>query len=289
MQATRLPDHIRGFAAANPDVEVQLSITIDPLVLDDFQREAKAFPIVRIMERMKFQSEMEAQGYLHNLMLRANAREQLATSDEEKRSDEARNLVATAFLCPDKTERMAMATEALAVSPKCAEAYIVLSQGEDDLDKRVELLEKGTGIACMQFDCSRFENPEGFFWQKIATRPYMRCRSALALTLWESGKKQSAIDHFKTLLKFNPYDNQGLRFHLLSWLLDFDAADKSVDQYFEEYEREEYAFGRYANALWNFARYGKDKRVLKSLDKAIEGNKFVPPFYAASSCLQIFA
>ena len=278
MQSTRLPDHIIELTAANPDVEVRLSITIDPLVLDEFQREAKAFPIVRIMEGRKFHSEMEAQRYLQNLMLRANGGEQLATSDEEKRSDVARNLIAKAFLCSDKTERMAMAKEALAISSKCAEAYIVLAQGEDCLDKRVELLEKGTGIACTQFDCARFENPEGFFWQKLATRPYMRCRSALALALWESGKKQSAIDHFKTLLKFNPYDSQGLRYHLLNWLLDVDAADTSIDEYFKEYEHERSAFGRYANSLWNFLRHGNDKRAIKSLDKAIEANKFVPSF-----------
>jgi tetratricopeptide (TPR) repeat protein len=278
MQSTRVPDHLQEFAAAHPDVEIQTSITIDPLVLDDFQREAKAFPIVRIMERMKFQSEGEAQRYIRNLMLRANFKEQLATGDEEKRADEARNLVVQAFLSVNNNERVTKAADALELWPKCAEAYIVLAELETNADKRIELLEKGTGVACSQFDCSRFDDPHGFFWQKLTTRPYMRCRTALALALWENGKKQSAIDHFKALLKFNPSDNQGLRFRLLNWLLEYDASDPSIDEYFKQYEQERSAFGKYAFALWSFVRYGNEKRALKALNMALEANKFVPAF-----------
>jgi tetratricopeptide (TPR) repeat protein len=116
----------------------------------------------------------------------------------------------------------------------------------------------------------------------------MRCRAALALALWEDGKKQTAIDHFKTLLKFNPYDSQGLRFHLLNWLLDFDAADLSIDGYFKEYEHERSAFGRYAFALWNFVRYGNEKRSLKALNKAVEANKFVPAFLCGGATVPNF-
>jgi tetratricopeptide (TPR) repeat protein len=278
MQSTRLPDHMRVFAADNPDVQIQVSITVDPLVVDDLQREAKALPIVRIMERTKFLSETEAQRYFQNLMLRASSKELLADTDEEKGSDEARALVVQAFLSSDNNERIAAATEALALWPKCAEAYIVLAQAEDDFNARINLLEKAIGIACAQFDCARFENPEGFFWQKLTTRPYMRCRAALALALWEHGQKQTAIEHVKTLLKLNPHDNQGMRFLLLSWLLDFDAADSSIDEYFKKYEHEHSAFGRYAFVLWNFIRLGNEKRSLKALRKALEANKFVPAF-----------
>jgi tetratricopeptide (TPR) repeat protein len=288
MQSTRIPDHLQGIAAAYPEAKIRVSITVDPLVLDDFQREANAFPIVRVMERTQFQSEAEAQRCLNNLMLRSRANEQLAVTDEEKKADEARNLVVQAFLCADPGERAANATAALALSAKCAEAYIVLAELEEHLDKRVDLLEKGIGIACAQFDCARFENPEGFFWQKLTTRPYMRCRAALALALWQSGKKQTAIDHFKTLLKFNPSDNQGLRFHLLNWLLDYDAADLSIDEYVKEYEQDRSAFGAYAYALWAFVRFGHEKRSLKALTKAVEANKFVPAFLCGAAAVPNF-
>lgn len=289
MQSTRLPEHLREFASVNPDLQIQVSVTIDPLAIDELQREAKAFPIVRIMERTKFQSETEAQRYMGNLMLRHNKKEQLSISEEEQRSDEARDLIVQAFLSSDENERMIKAKEALALSPKCAEAYILLAQIEQDFHARIRLLEKGIDIACAQFDCERFKTPEGFFWQKLTTRPYMRCRAALALALWEFGEKQMAIDHFKTLLKLNPYDNQGLRFHLLSWLLDFDADDASIDEYFKEYEREHSAFGRYSIALWNFVRYGNEKRSLKALNSALEANKFVPAFVCGSAAIPNFS
>jgi hypothetical protein len=278
MPSTRIPEHMEEFAAGYPDVEIQVSITVDPLAIDELQREATSFPIVRIMERTKFQSEFEAQRYLHNLMLRSDAELRLSATDEEKRADRARNLIVNAFLSADRHEREAKAREALALSGKCAEAYILLAELEHDLDKRIELLEKATGIASAQFDCARFEDPEEFFWQKLTTRSYMRCRAALAIALWEHGKKQSAINHFKTLLKFNPSDNQGLRFHLLNWLLEADAADFSNDEYYKRYGQDRSAFGLYAIALWNFVRYGDEKRSVKALNKALEHNKFVPAF-----------
>jgi tetratricopeptide (TPR) repeat protein len=267
---------VQGIAATYPGATTNVSITVDPRVLDELQREVKSYPIVRIMEATKFRTEAEAERYLNNLIRRSNAKEQLACTDEERKADEARSLVAQALLSVEKEERADKAAKALALSPKCAEAYIVFAELSEDIDKRVELLEKATGIACAQFDCERFEDPEGFFWQKISTRPYMRCRAALALALWQGDKKQSAIEHLKTLLKLNPYDNQGLRFHLLSWLLDYDAADVSIDDYFKEYEQERSAFGRYAYALWCYVRHGNEKKALKALDNAIEANKFVP-------------
>jgi hypothetical protein len=114
-------------------------------------------------------------------------------------------------------------------------------------------LEKAIEVALNQFDNARF-NEEEFFWQKLSTRSYMRSRAALALTLWEQGEKTAAIEHFKTLLRLNPADNQGLRLHLLSWLLDNDASDLSIDEYFVTYEAEPSALGVYAHALWKFVR-----------------------------------
>lgn len=276
MHSTRLPAHLREIALANPDVQIKTSIAVDPLLLDDLQREANSIPIVRIMERVQFKHESEAQRYMRDVLVRANAKENLAANAEERKFDEAKNLVVQAFLCADESKRAAKATQALTLSPNCADAYIVLGKLENDLDKRIALLEKSVNIARSQFDLARFDDPNGFFWQKLSTRPYMRCRAALALALWEKGKQRIAVDHIKALLQLNPSDDQGLRFLLLSWLLDFDASDLSVDGYFKKYEHENSAFGRYPFALWNFVRYGDDKQSLKALRNALEANKFVP-------------
>jgi len=259
-----------------PTINRSVSHTFCPLMLDELQREVTSAPIVRIMEAMSFHSESEAERHLNSLMMRARNGESLAKSDAERREDDARKLVAEAFLCTNKAERLAKASEALALFPGFAEAYIILSEEEEDLAKRLDLLETAVGIASAQFDSELFAAPEKVFWQRMATRPYMRCRAALALELWQQGKKQAAIEHCKALLKLNPRDNQGLRFHLLNWLLACDLADPCVDEYFSLYEEEGTAFGLYANVLWNFVRHGDQKRSQKALEKALEGNKFVP-------------
>jgi tetratricopeptide (TPR) repeat protein len=184
--------------------------------------------------------------------------------------------VIKAFGTENNIDRREISEMALRLSPSCAEAYIVRADVESEPVRKIEMLEKATQIAFDQLDSSRFQRPDGYFWQMMITRPYMRCITALALALWETGDKSSAIDHFKALLKLNPADNQGLRFRLLNWMLAFDASNAEVDKYLTEYEREQSAFGTYARALWQFIRHGDGKPSQIALRKAIESNKFVP-------------
>lgn len=191
-------------------------------------------------------------------------------------AEKAKVLVAEAFATRHKSKRLTKAHEALRLSPACAEAYIVLAGLEGEHGKKVELLEKGIEIASKSLDNSRFLEPDGYFWQEMITRPYMRCRTALAQTLWEMGDKRMAILHLKEILRLNPYDNQGIRFHLLSWMLEFDVDAPDVDDYCKEYESDESAFVKYACLLWKFARHGAGEHSRRSLEAATEVNEFVP-------------
>src|SRR3546814_12291790 len=53
-----------------------------------------------------------------------------------------------------------------------------------------------------------FEGLSGHFWGFLQTRPYMRARAGLAITLWRLGDQQAAIDHYRAMLILNPNDNQ---------------------------------------------------------------------------------
>jgi hypothetical protein len=52
----------------------------------------------------------------------------------------------------------------------------------------------------------------------------MRSRAGLAIALIKLGDESAAIEHFWAMLKLNPNDNQGIRYHLLGCLLRHDDA-----------------------------------------------------------------
>ncbi len=190
----------------------------------------------------------------------------------------AKRLVTEASLCADREMMEKRAEEALSICPEAAaEAYIILAQLQDDLATKINLLKKGVEASSASFKPNVFANPDGYFWQELESRPYMRCRTALALALREAGAKREAIEHFKELLRLNPYDNQAIRFQLLNAFLDEDVLDAGADQYFTEYESDTSAMVRYACALWRFVRYGrKHKKAQLALKHALESNRFVP-------------
>ena len=275
MRAT-LPFPISQTNDPEADVHIVHTMSVDPLVTDDLLREAGSLPIIRRMEKRSFKSPEAAHRYMSQMMLSDS---EMTLADRVARLtdfERAKRLVAEAFQTNDKSEQLLKAQEAMKLSAVCAEAYIILAQHEQDPAQKVHFLEKGIEIATSQLDKAKFVEPDGYFWQLIATRPYMRCRTALAFELWDSGEKSAAIDHIKTLLQLNPYDNQGLRLHLLSWLLEFNASDESIDRYFTEYKSETSAFGKYAYLLWKFIRDGKSQSALKAFDEAIRCNEFVP-------------
>ncbi len=260
------------------ETEVQMvrSISVDPLVVDDLTRESASLSIIRRMEKRSFKSPEAAHRYMLQIMLsdsELTLPERVARLTDFER---AKRLVAEAFENTDKSEQLLKAQEAMKLSAICAEAYIILAQQEQDPAQKVHLLEKGMEIAASQLDKTKFDEPDGYFWQLLVTRPYMRCRTALAFELWNSGEQDTAIEHIKTLLRLNSYDNQGLRLHLLSWLLEFNASDDSIDRYFTEFKSETSAFGRYAYLLWKFIRDGKSKSTVRAFDEAIQCNEFVP-------------
>jgi hypothetical protein len=59
---------MKDILASHPDVKLQVSITVDPLDLDDLKREHISIPIVRQMESQNFGSAADAERYLSTLL-----------------------------------------------------------------------------------------------------------------------------------------------------------------------------------------------------------------------------
>src|SRR6266511_2941019 len=123
--------------------------------------------------------------------------------------------------------RVALAREALAISPDCADAYLLLAEEtSSSAEEARELLEQGVAAGERALGPEPFEEDVGHFWGILETRPYMRARAALAETLWALDLREEAVEHQRELLRLNPNDNQGLRYRQAEWLLWLDLYEE---------------------------------------------------------------
>ena len=130
---------------------------------------------------------------------------------------EAQDVMYDAWEQTDRRARVALAHKALAISPLCADAYVLLA--EEDAKSAAEALayyRKGVEAGEQALGPKGFRQCAGHFWGFLETRPYMRARAGLAATLNAVGKIDAAIGHYRDMLKLNPGDNQGIRYVLAS-------------------------------------------------------------------------
>src|SRR6266702_3766745 len=116
--------------------------------------------------------------------------------------------------------RVALAHKALAISPLCADAYVLLAEEEaKSVDEALEYYRKGVEVAEQALGTKGFKEYAGHFWGFLETRPYMRARAGLAATLYALGEVDAAISNYQDMLTLNPNDNQGIRYVLARCLM----------------------------------------------------------------------
>lgn len=122
----------------------------------------------------------------------------MAGSDFEEPDDlfQAQDLMYEAWDMPQKRARIALAKEALKISEDCADAYVLLGMEEAKTDEAaLDYFRKGVEAGERAIGKRAFKEDVGHFWGVLETRPYMRARHMLAMTLCdlEKGKKQFPI------------------------------------------------------------------------------------------------
>jgi tetratricopeptide (TPR) repeat protein len=145
------------------------------------------------------------------------------TSNEEK----AQDMVYDAWDSNSPVQRKRLARKAIELDPFCADAYCVLAEEYESVEKRRECFTKGIAVFKEKYGKKYFKENTGYFWGLIETRPYMRLCAGYGELLWETGEKEAAIAQYEELLQLNPNDNQGLRYNLLNWLLATGNLDKA--------------------------------------------------------------
>jgi tetratricopeptide (TPR) repeat protein len=108
------------------------------------------------------------------------------------------------------------------------------------------------------------------YWLEMETRPYMRARHGLGLSLMQLHRYEEALREFEILMDLNPNDNQGVRF-LLGDVHHFTGNPEKAEQCYREYEDVESQYGH--ALLQNFS--GKEATASAMLIKCLKGAPFI--------------
>lgn len=204
--------------------------------------------------------------------------DQIANSRIDSATDAAQGIMFDAWDEDDPQRRVAMAHEALKVSPLCADAYVLLAE---ETTKRPEdaaaLYARGVEMGAQALGAVAFEEDAGYFWGLIETRPYMRARFGLAQALWSCGRGDEAVAHGVELLRLNPNDNQGVRYLLLNWLVALGRND-DANALMKTYKNDGAGGWAWSAALAAFRRRGRCAASSKALDRAIAANRQVADY-----------
>lgn len=189
----------------------------------------------------------------------------------------AQELIYDAWETAIRKDRLALARQALAMWPDCADAWVLLAEeAAGSLMEAQAFYEKAVEAGERALGDRAFRDDVGYFWGLLETRPYMRARAGLARLLEQLERTDKAIEHYRELLRLNPDDNQGIRYLLLRALIATgrdDEAWRIVSQ-----SDDIMASWLYPRALLAFRRYGKGAKADVMLQQAMEHNPFVPDF-----------
>jgi len=196
--------------------------------------------------------------------------------------DRAQDVMYQAWEATNSRQRVALAHKALRISPLCADAYNLLAEEAGNAEEARALYGRGLEAGELALGRKGFKEYEGDFWGFLETRPYMRARAGLAMTLLRLGQEEPAIEHFRAMLKLNPNDNQGIRYLLLASLLRRDDA-AAVNALLSSYGNEWSAYWLYTRALVAYRNGEASEAVtLKLVQEAWSANEHVPGILAGT-------
>ena len=178
--------------------------------------------------------------------------------------------------------RIALARKALAISPLCADAYVLLAEEAPSIEEARDFYAKGVEAGELALGPRGVKEYAGHFWGFLETRPYMRARAGLAGTLQQLGDVDAALAHYRDMLKLNPNDNQGIRYVLAGALLRQD--DYSALKDLLAAHEDGSAFWLYTQALLAF-RESSDGQAAALVKDAWSANEHVPAILAGTTAV----
>ena len=225
----------------------------------------------RILAAQEFESEAELREFVSKLV----GDEIPSMPDSELGPKEkAQDLVFEAYEL-SKTKGKKNIEMALELDPDCIKAYEYLASVENSPDLALLFYEKGIAIGRRVFGGEYLTEHKGMFWGFHETRPFMRCLSDYSECLRFKGRVDKAAAILEEMIELNPNDNQGVRDHLMVYLMEL-GEDVKFEMYAAMFKQDIGAFSALNRALYAFKSTGASAPANKKLKKALDGNSFVP-------------
>ena len=228
--------------------------------------------LTRLLEEQHFASLEEANAFLQQTLAEGGSPSRPPRTPLE----EAQDLLDEAWEASGPRQ-IELARRALARSPDCADAYVLLA-GVAARRPEEALALCGQGVAAGEraLGDRRFGEEVGHFWGIIATRPSMRPRVGLARPSGLSAAATRRSCTTPNMLRLNPNDNQGVRDLLLAALLavgDTTRARELLGRYDDASAA--WAYGR---ALVTFWTEGNSTAARQHRREALRSNPHVPAY-----------
>ncbi|MEM7131021.1 MAG: tetratricopeptide repeat protein [Chloroflexota bacterium] len=228
----------------------------------------------KLLEGQDFDSVDEINAFLQSQLVGGKAPEFVPETPEE----EAQEIMYEAWQTEDPRQRVALARQAIEIDADCVDAYVLLAEETaGSVADAKKLYADGVRAGERALGADFFEENEGHFWGITETRPYMRARMGLADCCWSLGQHADAIEHYQEMLRLNPGDNQGVRYLLLTCLLESKEDDKAKEL-LDQFDDDAMASWHYSRALWTFRQFGDREIARDELATALEQNSFVPAY-----------
>lgn len=193
---------------------------------------------------------------------------------EDKDLKEANKLANEAWNQKNYKKKVRLAKEALKISEKCAEAYIILSYDNSlSVNDQKTLVLKAIEVAKNVIGEENINNYIGKFLDLEFTRPYYSAKYRLGNLLWSANEKLEAIREFTDLINLCPEDRLLIRGVLLSWLIT-ENLDDEVLYILDKYKNDYLPSTKFSKALYLF-KVGKLDEAERALRIANASNPFV--------------
>jgi len=229
--------------------------------------------ISRLLSKHEFESTDEANAFLQQMLNSGG----VPSMEPRTPLERAQYLMYDAWEASGR-KRVELARRALEISPDCADAYALLAEETARSPEEArDLYEKGVTVGERALGPQVFEEDVGHFWGILSTRPYMRARAGLAQCLWALSERDTAVEHYRDMLRLNPNDNQSIRYLLAACLMEM-GRDKELARLLKQYKEDCSAAWLYTRALLTFRRKGDCPEARARLREARRQNQYVPAY-----------
>lgn len=196
------------------------------------------------------------------------------TIEEDENLVEANRIANDAWNQKNFKQKVKLAKEALEISGKCAEAYIILSY-DNSLSKEEQknLAKKAVEVAKEVIGEENIDKFIGKYLDLEIVKPYYSAKYRLGNLLWGINEKREAIKEFKELLRLCPEDRLLIRGVLLSWLIA-ENLDEDLEEILSNYKDDYLSATKFSKALYLF-KLGKLDEAERALRIANASNPFV--------------